>query len=97
MNRFESIYYWKGNKQCAVLGLLQRLPNALVHCSLAQEVAQLEIVVTILESSRIHKAKSTQGIVVQECGHLGYSRVEMEVQEEEHVAFSIHWNSLMWK
>lgn len=55
MNTFESIYYWKGNKQYAVLGLLQRLPNALVHCSLAQEVAQLEIVVTVLESSRIHK------------------------------------------
>lgn len=78
-----------------MLGLLQRLPNALVHCSLAREVAQLEIVVTILESSSIHKAKNTQGIVVQECGHLGYSRVEMEVQEEEHVASSIHWNSLM--
>lgn len=28
---------------------------------------------------------------------MGYSRVEMEVQEEEHVAFSIHWNSLMLK
>lgn len=35
--------------------------------------------------------------MVHVCGHLGYSRIEMEVQEEEHVAFSIHWNSLMWK
>lgn len=38
-----------------MLGLLQRLPNALVHRSLAWEAAQLEIVVTILESSSIHK------------------------------------------
>ena len=50
MNRFESIYYWKGNKQYAVVGLLQRHPNALVHRSLAQEVTQPKLVVTFLVS-----------------------------------------------
>lgn len=40
--------------------------------------------------------ENTLGIAVRDCGHLGYSRVGMEMQADEHVAFSTHRSSLMW-
>lgn len=42
-------------------------------------------------------AENTLGIAVHDHGHLAYSKVEMEVQADEHVAFSTQHSSLMWR
>lgn len=51
-------------------GLLQRHPNTIVLCSLAWEVTQLKLTVKL----------SRMGVAAHDCGHLGCSRVQMEVQ-----------------
>lgn len=87
VTRFESICYWEGSKQDAVAGLLQRQPHTIVLCSLAWEATQLHCIVKV----------SRMGVAAHDRGHLGCSRVRMEVQASRHVAFSTHHNSLMWR
>lgn len=42
-------------------------------------------------------AENTLGIAVYDHGHLAYSKFEMEVQADEHVASSTKHSSLMWR